>query len=136
MGGDTLLVVLRKKPLILLQYYHHLATMVYCWYGTLMVQSINNTNFYFSTLNFVVHSCMYTWYAATRTGWKSPKPLMMGITLLQLVQMVGGIALTVLASSTIPGPDCGRWVVDDPNGNSAAFLMYASYLVLFGQMFY
>ena len=29
--GDTIFVVLRKKPLILLQHYHHMATMLYCW---------------------------------------------------------------------------------------------------------
>ena len=46
---------------------------------------------------------MYTWYAATRTGWKSPKWLMMSVTMLQLVQMIGGIAVTVLASSVIQG---------------------------------
>jgi len=134
--GDTLLVVLRKKPLILLQYYHHLATMVYCWYGTLIIYRINNTNFYFASLNYAVHSVMYTWYAATRTGWKSPKWLMMTVTMLQLVQMVGGIALTVLASTNIAGTDCGRWVSEDPQGLQAAFVMYASYLMLFAHMFY
>jgi len=134
--GDTVLVVLRKKPLILLQYYHHLATMLYCWYGTLVIQKINNTNFFFAALNFLVHSIMYTWYAATRTGWKSPKWLMMSVTMLQLVQMIGGIAVTVLASSVIQGTHCGRWATEDPVGNQAAFVMYASYLVLFAHMFY
>eukprot|EP00658_Telonema_sp_P-2_P051893 TRINITY_DN4000_c0_g1_i2.p2 TRINITY_DN4000_c0_g1~~TRINITY_DN4000_c0_g1_i2.p2 ORF type:complete len:193 (-),score=41.46 TRINITY_DN4000_c0_g1_i2:195-773(-) len=134
--GDTLLVVLRKKPLIFLQYYHHLATMVYCWYGTVFIYKLNNSNMVFAALNLAVHSIMYSWYAATRTGWKSPKALMMTVTLLQLLQMVAGIAITVVASSHIPGTSCGRWSRHDPWGNKAAFIMYGSYMALFGKMFY
>ena len=52
--GDTLLIVLRKKELVLLQHYHHLITMCYCWYGTLHVYSINNTSVWFATVNYVV----------------------------------------------------------------------------------
>lgn len=66
--GDTIFVVLRKKPLILLQHYHHLATMLYCWYGSRFVYDKNNTNVFFAGMNLAVHSFMYTWYAR-HTNW-------------------------------------------------------------------
>ena len=69
---------------------------------------------------------MYTWYAATRTGWRSPKILMMMVTLLQLVQMVIGVSLILTA--VLHG-------CPDPLTKSGLF-MYASYLVLFANLFY
>jgi elongation of very long chain fatty acids protein 6 len=131
--GDTLFVVLRKKPLILLQHYHHLATMLYCWWGTIVVASINNTNPFFAAMNLCVHSVMYSWYAATRTGWRSPKWMMMMVTLIQLVQMILGCIIVFTAQSG--SPDC-RWTREDPLGAKFAKFMYTSYLVLFGKLFY
>jgi len=132
--GDTIFVVLRKKPLILLQHYHHLATMLYCWWGCLHVYQYNNTNVYFAAMNFTVHSIMYTWYAATRTGWRSPKILMMFVTLIQLVQMIFGLWIVLVALSDRPG--CGIWNVKDPVGSKCCLFMYFSYLVLFAKLFF
>ena len=131
--GDTLMVVLRKKPLILLQHYHHLATMLYCWHGTLVVAKLNSTNPYFAAMNLIVHSVMYTWYAATRTGWRSPKWMMVMVTLIQLVQMVLGCIIVMTAQTN--HKDC-VWTTEDPIGAKCATFMYASYLVLFGKLFY
>jgi elongation of very long chain fatty acids protein 6 len=131
--GDTIFVVLRKKPLILLQHYHHLATMLYCWYATVYVWRYNNTNIYFAAMNLSVHSVMYTWYAATRTGWRSPKILMMMVTLIQLVQMVFGVSIVYAATSGEKG--CTKWMEKDPTGARACLFMYFSYLVLFGKLF-
>jgi elongation of very long chain fatty acids protein 6 len=131
--GDTLFVVLRKKPLILLQHYHHLATMLYCWWGTLVVASLNNTNPFFAAMNLCVHSVMYSWYAATRTGWRSPKWMMMCVTLIQLVQMIAGCYIVMMAQQD---HDNCVWKKEDPLGSMAASFMYFSYLVLFSNLFY
>ena len=130
--GDTIIIVLRKKPLILLQHYHHLATMIYCWWATIEVYRYNNTNPFFSGMNLVVHSVMYTWYAATRTGWRSPKWMMMCVTFLQLIQMVFGAAIVVIAQSN--DPRC-IWRQQDVYGSTLCLCMYFSYFVLFGQLF-
>lgn len=135
--GDTVFIVLRKKPLILLQYYHHLLTMLYCWYGVVVIDKHNNTCIYFGAVNMCVHSVMYTWYAATRTGWRSPKILMMAITCLQIAQMVVGVLIIGIASNQLfsaEGTGCGRWQAADPFGVCFAYLMYA-YFVLFAKMF-
>lgn len=76
---------------------------------------------------------MYTWYAATRTGWKSPKWMMMGVTLIQLFQMVAGCYIVLVAQSD--NESC-VWTKNDPIGSKAATWMYFSYLVLFGKLFY
>ena len=133
--GDTIFVVLRKKPLILLQHYHHLATMLYCWYGSRFVYDKNNTNVFFAGMNLAVHSFMYTWYAATRTGWRSPKPLMIFITLIQLVQMVFGVSIVLISGSNNMA-SCGKWPREDAKGYYAALFMYFSYLILFAKLFY
>jgi elongation of very long chain fatty acids protein 6 len=133
--GDTIFVVLRKKPLILLQHYHHLATMLYCWYGSQFVYNLNNTNVYFAGMNLTVHSIMYTWYAATRTGWRSPKWMMMCVTLLQLVQMVAGVSIVLVAGFGPASMKCGTWVKEGLYGFAGCLFMYFSYLVLFGQLF-
>jgi len=135
--GDTIFIVLRKKPLIFLQYYHHLCTMVYCWYGLLNVAQLNNSNHYFAAMNLCVHSVMYSWFAATRTGWRSPKWLQVSVTMIQIVQMVGGLWLTWTAGNPHPAsPDCGKWAVEDPISLNAAYFMYFSYFALFAKMFF
>mmetsp|Transcript_3335 Transcript_3335/g.7823 ORF Transcript_3335/g.7823 Transcript_3335/m.7823 type:complete len:283 (-) Transcript_3335:71-919(-) len=132
--GDTLFVVLRKRPLILLQHYHHLTTMLYSWYSTVRVWRYNNVNAFFSGMNLVVHSVMYSWYAATRTGWRSPKPLMMLVTVLQLLQMIGGV-FAIYISIYGNHPACGKWIEEEPYGVYACTFMYTSYLILFGKLF-
>ena len=75
----------------------------------------------------------YTWFAATRTGWRSPKGLMMLVTALQLLQMVAGCGIVLLALADDPA--C-TWGAADPVGSSCALVMYASYFVLFAKLFF
>jgi len=133
--GDTVFIVLRKKELVLLQHYHHLATCLYCWYGAMHKYRYDNTNAFFAGMNLCVHSAMYSWYAASRAGWRSPKWLMMLLTLLQTTQMVAGVTIMYIAIYGDSAAGCGRWVAEDPWGVSAALVMYMSYFVLFGKLF-
>lgn len=133
--GDTIFVVLRKRPLILLQHYHHLATMLYCTYGILVTYDMNNSNVFFAAMNYTVHGVMYTWYASTRIGWRSPRWCMMLVTFMQLSQMGFGVAI-LLISGYNWGSNCGRWALEDPIGLKATLFMYASYLALFTKLFY
>ena len=103
-----------------------------CRWATITVASLNSTNPFFGAMNLCVHSVMYTWYAATRTGWKSPKWMMMGVTLIQLFQMVAGCYIVLVAQSD--NESC-VWTKNDPIGSKAATWMYFSYLVLFGKLF-
>lgn len=53
---DTFLLVFRKKPVILLHWYHHLTVLVYTWYAQVLTQT--NAHVYFSMMNYFVHILM------------------------------------------------------------------------------
>lgn len=54
--GDTLLIVLRKKPLLFLHWYHHVLTLNY---GIISYSDHTPYNSWIIWLNFTVHSFMY-----------------------------------------------------------------------------
>ena len=129
---DTLWLLLRKSPVILLHWYHHLTVLLYCWHA----YSIRiGSGLWFATMNYSVHSIMYFYFGLTQcgpSGRKFAKRFAMLITTLQLTQMVFGIAVTV--SSVVyhfRGQVCYVSVVNSTFG----LLMYTSYFVLFLQLF-
>jgi len=56
------------------------------------------------------------------------------VTLMQLFQMVCGVAILLIVYSW--GSNCGRWALDDPIGLKATLFMYGSYMLLFAKLFY
>ena len=56
---DTVFIVLRKKPLIFLHYFHHITVMIYCWNA---YQKQTATGIYFVAMNYSIHACMYFYY--------------------------------------------------------------------------
>lgn len=84
------------------------------------------------TMNYVVHSLMYTYYAARAAGWRVPRACAMVITATQIMQMAMGLTVLGLVY---------RWMNDvhcPTNLDNVAWgsLMYLSYLVLFALFFY
>jgi hypothetical protein len=123
---DTVFIVLRQKPLILLHWYHHISVLCYCWqaYGSMAANGQ-----YFGAMNFTVHGVMYGYYFLMAVKMK-PKALRPEyITILQLVQMMGGIA--VVTSSTYYKKAYGSPCSVEDENLVAAGLMYASYFLLF-----
>ncbi|VDM55177.1 unnamed protein product [Angiostrongylus costaricensis] len=68
--GDTLFIVLRKKPLSFLHYYHHAAVLVYTVHSGAENAAPGRA---FITMNYFAHSAMYTYYALTSSGLKLPR---------------------------------------------------------------
>lgn len=58
--GDTVFIVLRKRPLVLLQWYHHLATMICSWVFAPYMEPIGH---WYAVVNYGVHSLMYPYFA-------------------------------------------------------------------------
>jgi len=58
---DTVFVVLNKKPLMFLHWYHHITVLLYCWHSYSERASVGLS---FAAMNFTVHAFMYTYYAA------------------------------------------------------------------------
>eukprot|EP00514_Thraustochytrium_sp_LLF1b_P001401 CAMPEP_0184523390 /NCGR_PEP_ID=MMETSP0198_2-20121128/8855_1 /TAXON_ID=1112570 /ORGANISM="Thraustochytrium sp., Strain LLF1b" /LENGTH=390 /DNA_ID=CAMNT_0026914411 /DNA_START=169 /DNA_END=1338 /DNA_ORIENTATION=+ len=149
---DTLFIVLRKRKLITLHWYHHITVMTFCWHSwaTFCLNGL-----VYSSMNLTVHAFMYVFYALTALGYR-PTEFAMYITILQILQMVVGTAVTVFVNYHI------RFVVyqepsislktswdalsmdlnTDPSckvhtlNAFAGLAMYASYLWLFCVFFY
>ena len=127
---DTIFLRLRKRPVIFLHWYHHIVTMLYCWYANQIGIQFNCTGMFFAAMNLAVHSVMYVYYAVAAMGYaKQMAQMNLNIILTtgQILQMVGGII--ILIKST----DCSKF---DSKGFTIATVMYSSYFLLFGRLFY
>lgn len=125
--GDTLFIVLRKKPLIFLHYYHHVMTCLYCWYANQVSCSTNCTGWPFATMNLFVHTLMYFHYALAGMGIHANWSVL--LTSLQLLQMVVGIGIVSYSALYCPNAQ------DFTFGTYFALIMYFSYAVLFANFF-
>lgn len=128
--GDTFFVILRKTPLNFLHWYHHITVLWYSWYG---LATHNEAGHWFCTMNYFVHSIMYTYYTVKSSGVRVSSSIAQLITILQLSQFFVGIAV-ILAASWFYWNDykcgiVGRHLV-------TGFIMYGSYMILFVNFFY
>ena len=127
---DTVFVVLRKQRLIFLHWYHH-ATVVFLSFANW--HAWPGIGIWQTTMNFSVHSIMYSFYMVRAMGFKPPKIINMIITSLQIFQMI--IACLFGARTffwIISGSKCGT---DNIYTSGLAFGIYFSYLILFLQFF-
>lgn len=56
---DTVFIVLRKRRLLLLHWYHHASVLVLCWYNYMTYIPLLR---FVGTMNYFVHIFMYTYY--------------------------------------------------------------------------
>ena len=123
--GDTAFIVLRKQPLILLHWYHHITVFMYCFYS--YPEQISSGR-WFMVMNYVIHSLMYAYFTARALKIHVPKLVNMVITSLQIVQMVMGMTV---AGNVIyyksQGFDCHQSYMNA----FVTILMYVSYFMLF-----
>eukprot|EP00092_Neocalanus_flemingeri_P024393 GFUD01026449.1.p1 GENE.GFUD01026449.1~~GFUD01026449.1.p1 ORF type:complete len:270 (+),score=45.55 GFUD01026449.1:56-865(+) len=127
---DTVFIVLRKQSLIFLHWYHHVTVLWFSWYSYV---GFTATCRWFIVMNYTVHALMYSYYAAKAVKISVPKVLAMGITSLQLLQMVFGCAINILAWWYKGN---GRACAVSNNHIYLSFLMYTSYFILFARFFY
>lgn len=127
--GDTVFIVLRKQPLIFLHWYHHITVLIYVWYSN--TQQIGSGR-WFIVMNYIVHAVMYTYYATRALKFIVPKWVNMFITTLQLIQMIFGIVVNVVAYMALVN---GRKCQHNYTNIQFSSLMYFSYLILFAHFF-
>jgi elongation of very long chain fatty acids protein 6 len=128
--GDTLFIVLRKRPLIFLQWYHHVVTMSVTWILAPLVEPIGR---WYTVLNYGVHSLMYPYFALRAVGIKIPSRIANLITTLQFAQMIIGFTVNMLSLLFQRlGYECVRY----PISIQLFGLVYGSFLLLFGNLFY
>lgn len=127
--GDTVFLVLRKRPVIFLHWYHHASVLLYTW----LTYPMDTAPLRWGVgMNFTVHAVMYTYYTLRAAGYTFPKWLPPIITSMQILQFVVGTWVTFdsFYLSLHGACEINKW--------SAIFslLMYVSYLVLFVNFFY
>ena len=127
--GDTIFIVLRKTPLTFLHWYHHITVFVYTWYA---ITDPNASSHWFSTMNYVVHTVMYSYYAWKASGRKVSSKIAQVITFLQIAQMFMGIFVNlVVFRAAVNGIECYfRYDLV-----LFGFLIYLTYMVLFVNFF-
>lgn len=125
--GDTAFIILRKRPLQFLHWYHHITVLLYCYYTCSEIRT-GTLQHYFSCSNAFVHTIMYTYYAVRAAGVRLHSKIAQAITVLQIAQMF--LCLWIIAIGyrnyhSVPG--CILHV----NSLYYAVAMYGSYAVLF-----
>uniref|UniRef100_A0A7S1VJD7 Elongation of fatty acids protein n=1 Tax=Grammatophora oceanica TaxID=210454 RepID=A0A7S1VJD7_9STRA len=127
---DTFFIVIHKKPLIFLHWYHHITVLLYCWHSYV---STSPPGIFFVVMNYSVHASMYFYYGLMALRMKPKWMHPMIITSFQISQMIVGVAVTC-AGFYYYLKNPGTCMITGEN-NTAAFCMYGSYLFLFLQFF-
>lgn len=128
--GDTVFLVFRKKPVIFLHWFHHVTVLLYCWHSYHMRIACG---LWFAAMNYSVHSVMYFYYFMTNIGYyKLMRPFAPFITLVQILQMVGGVTVLVSVYRMPEGEACHN----DKANVRLGLAMYMSYFILFCVLFY
>lgn len=128
--GDTMFIVLRKRKLTFLHYYHHALTAVITAFAIGNRLPIGHG---FIVANYFVHSLMYTYYTLMALNIKVPKPFSMTLTSIQILQMMYGCYLCYLAFYFRAYQDDCQFPLKPI---CIIIGMYLSYFVLFIRFFY
>ncbi|KAI6185048.1 Elongation of very long chain fatty acids protein [Aphelenchoides bicaudatus] len=129
--GDTMFIVLRKKPLIFLHYYHHAAVLIYSSHSA--AEHAAPAQIY-GIMNLVAHAIMYTYYAYTATGKRPYKWISMSVTTIQTTQMFLGVLVTCYVyylKVFRPDIPCQQSM----SNLYLAFFLYLTFAILFVQFF-
>lgn len=132
---DTFFLILHKKPLLTLHWWHHFSVSAYCVYGGMSQITLG---IFFGVMNYVVHGYMYTYYAFASFGYR-PSKWAMSITVMQITQMVIGLVLALVGVyAKYTKRDC---VWQNPSADGMYMLtitlvIYGSYFLLFAKFYF
>ncbi|VDM69667.1 unnamed protein product [Strongylus vulgaris] len=127
---DTAFIVLRKRPLLFLHWYHHVTVLIFTWHA---YKDHTASGRWFIWMNYGVHALMYTYYALRALRLRLPKQIAMVVTVLQISQMIMGIYIgfTVYKVKSA-GDQCQQtW-----ENLGLCFAIYFTYFLLFCNFFY
>ncbi|XP_009999120.1 PREDICTED: elongation of very long chain fatty acids protein 6-like [Chaetura pelagica] len=127
--GDTMFIVLRKKKLIFLHWFHHSSTVMITWYS---YAGMSAGSGWVVILNSSIHAVMYSYYAVRAAGFQVPHFLVMVITISQIVQLLGFVIMYTLIIFWMEDKVChATWTA-----GFLSFMFSLSILVLFCNYFF
>lgn len=127
--GDTLFIILRKQNLSFLHWYHHAMTVICVFSYFPNMVAINRWT---GSMNYLVHSIMYSYYALRALRIRLPRPIAVSITTMQIAQMIIGfyVAIYELQMKLMNKP-CKITLPQ----SIFSFSVYFSYFILFVNFF-
>ena len=87
---DTAFLILTKKRVDFLHWYHHFTVLLYCWHS---YATRSSAGLYFVAMNYGVHAIMYLYYFLTSCGFRPWWAR--AVTTLQISQMFVGMFVCV-----------------------------------------
>lgn len=127
---DTFFIVVHKKPLIFLHWYHHITVLLFCW---IAFQEKTPSTVIFGPMNACIHSIMYFYYFLMAIKMKPKWFNAIWLTVGQIVQMVVGTTMSLLSMYFyLTDENCSL----KQGSLIASFFLYGSYLYLFSAFFY
>ena len=121
---DTILLVLKKRPLLRLHWFHHASVIAFTWVSWVFEMPLA---LWYGAMNFSVHAVMYSYFFAASFDRRVLRFARL-VTSIQLAQFAWGTALNLYAAvSDCPGVH--------PTILRIAALMYLAYGALFLDLF-
>merc|ERR1712217_718573 len=130
--GDTVFLILKRKQVRFLQWYHHAATLLFCW---LALATEYTPGIWFAITNYFVHSIMYMYFCLMtfKSLQKILKVIAPFITIIQIAQMFWGLIVNAIAvGSYFAGGSCQIKAVPV----YPCVVMFASYAWLFSKLYF
>jgi len=128
--GDTVFLLLKKRTVIFLHWYHHLTVFLYLW-NSYIEETVNNGR-WFMCMNFFIHFIMYLYYSIQSLKIINiPRIISKTITILQITQMAIGIIICLINYYYSIYNNCIKsWF-----NLNCGLIMYISYFILFYKFF-
>ena len=128
---DTVLLVLRKRRVIMLHWFHHSSVIAFAWAAWVYETPCA---LWYGSMNYSVHAIMYSYFFLNVDAMPPPRarvaPL---ITALQISQFIWGTVINVIAAASwaMPGVGCAIQLPILQIGAA----MYVAYGLLFARLF-
>ncbi|OXA43623.1 elongation of very long chain fatty acids protein 6 [Folsomia candida] len=126
--GDTILIVLTKKPLLFIYWYHHAIAIIVPW---MIFPDSEPICRHIGGSNFFVLFCMYSYFALKGMHIKLPRRAGLVIAILHVLEMMlGAVVQVYTAREIIKGRDCARTM----NSVKWSLIPHVSLLFFFGHL--
>jgi hypothetical protein len=129
---DTVLLVLKKRPVITLHWFHHASVILFAWAAWAYETPCA---LWYGAMNYAVHALMYSYFALMATRCRpTVARFAPAVTALQIAQFGVGTLVNIVAAASYFSASVGCAI--QPEILHIQGVMYVAYGALFVQLFY